>query len=385
MKIEATQIFEKNYEAFIDKQYTTILNQGGSRSSKTYSILQLLIVIALKYRKHISIIRKSFPTLRGSVMRDWLDIMISMEIYDENNHSKTENIYKFDNGSIIEFFSLDDSQKIRGRKRDILYINEANEIDFESWIQLKMRTREKVLIDYNPSEIDHWTYDILKEKTSILIKSTYKDNPFLTEEQVKYIENLINVDEYYYKIYTLGERVKPTETIFKNINFYDVLPENTIKMYGVDFGFNDPSTIVEVNFYDTFGERRLYLKEILYESYLKPQEIVDRFNLLIKDKNTEIWADHRPEYIDMLLDEGFNIKKAYKDIKEGIGWLMNFKIYIHVNSKNIIKEFNTYKWKKVNDIVLDVPVDFMNHSIDATRYAAMGMKKIGVEDWNLLF
>ena len=139
-------------------------------------------------------------------MRDFFDIMESLDIYDQNLHHKTENTYRFTNGSIVEFFSVDDAQKLRGRKRDIVFANEANELSFEEFQQLNMRTTKKFILDFNPSDNYSWIYDLKNKNNSILIKSTYKDNPFLEDTIIKEIENLINVDEGYYRIYALGEQ-----------------------------------------------------------------------------------------------------------------------------------------------------------------------------------
>ena len=139
-------------------------------------------------------------------MRDFFDIMESLDIYDQNLHHKTENTYRFTNGSIVEFFSVDDAQKLRGRKRDIVFANEANELSFEEFQQLNMRTTKKFILDFKPSDNYSWIYDLKNKNNSILIKSTYKDNPFLEDTIIKEIENLINVDEGYYRIYALGEQ-----------------------------------------------------------------------------------------------------------------------------------------------------------------------------------
>ena len=185
LEIQHTSVFTNNLEAINNPDIRFIINQGGSRSSKTYSLCQLLIVISLTKVKTISIIRKSFPSLRGSIMRDFFEIMRELNIYNEKNHNKTENYYKFDNGSMIEFFSADDEQKLRGRKRDILFCNEANELNFEEYVQLNLRTTEKLIFDYNPSDSHHFLYDLISKENSQLIKSTYKDNLLVTKKRLK--------------------------------------------------------------------------------------------------------------------------------------------------------------------------------------------------------
>ena len=220
LNIQATPIFKKNWEALSDPKLRYIINEGGARSSKTFSILQCLIVSALKTKGiSISIVRASFPSLRGSIMRDFIEILHTLNLYSEKNHNKTEHIYQFDNGSKVEFFSTDSEQKLRGRKRDILYCNEANELTEDVFLQLKIRTTGKIIMDWNPSDDDHFLYNICKGDDAVLIKSTYKDNPFLSDSLVKELENLINADEQYYKIYVLGERPTKTTRIYTHFKF----------------------------------------------------------------------------------------------------------------------------------------------------------------------
>lgn len=202
--IDSTVIFEKNYLALDDPSIRFIINEGGSRSSKTYSLCQMIIVYCIQHpNKVVSVVRKTFPALRATVMRDFFEIMKAMEIYDVQSHNKSEHIYTFPNGSIVEFFSVDDEQKIRGRKRDIGWCNEANELWFEDFQQLNMRTEQKLIFDYNPSESSSWLYELPMEE-SVIIKSTYKDNPFLPDSIKRQIEDLKRTDEALYQIYALS-------------------------------------------------------------------------------------------------------------------------------------------------------------------------------------
>lgn len=373
LDIDATPVFESNWQAYNDPNIKNIINQGGSRSSKTYSIVQILILIALTTPKtSITIVRKSFPSLRGSVMRDWKEIMFAWNIYDENNHQKTEHIYEFDNKSSIEFISLDDSQKIRGRKRDILYCNEANEIDLESWVQLRMRTTGKVFIDYNPSEIEHWCYDLINEPESILIKSTYKDNPFLSEDQVDYIENLIKVDENYYKVYALGERMTPQSLVYNHFVKYDNLPpENEIldKSYGLDIGHNHYTAFIEVIF---ATDNRLYVKELFYENEVTTEDIVSKIANSDYDRSKMIYVDSaRPDIIKSLQRKGIRASLSDKRVKEGIDFIKSKQVLININSENLWRESKMYSWKELKDgTITDEIVKKWDDACDAMRYAA---------------
>ena len=331
LDIEATPVFEQNWNAYNDPNIKTIINQGGSRSSKTYSIVQILILIALtKPNTSISIVRKSFPSLRGSVMRDWKEIMYALNVYDEKNHQKTEYIYNFPNGSSIEFFSLDDAQKVRGRKREILYCNEANEIDLESWVQLKMRTTGKVFIDYNPSELEHWAYDLINQPDTLLIKSTYKDNPFLSPDQVKYIEDLIKVDENYYKVYALGERMSPQSLVYNHFVRFDNLPPDSEildRSYGIDIGFNHFTAFIEVVF---ATDNRLYVKEIFYENGKTAEDIVSMVANSNYDRTKMIYVDSaRPDIIESLRRKGIRASLSDKRVKEGIDFIKSKQVLIY--------------------------------------------------------
>jgi phage terminase large subunit len=218
MDIKATAIFEKNYEAILgDKRF--IINEGGSRSSKTYSLCQLMIIYCLQNNnKVVSVIRKTFPALRATVLRDFIEILKEIGLYKQEMHNKSEHIYTFANGSMVEFFSVDDEQKIRGRKRDIAWCNEANELYFDDFTQLNMRTEDKLIFDYNPSDSASWLYELPADE-SIKIKSTYKDNPFLPDSIKAQIEDLKRTDESLYQIYALGEKAISKSNIYSQWTF----------------------------------------------------------------------------------------------------------------------------------------------------------------------
>lgn len=232
-----TNVFSRNLDALQDPEVRFIINQGGSRSSKTYSLCQLIIFYCIQNSdKIVSIVRKSFPALRGSVMRDFFDIMNELKLYKESHHNKTENIYTFPNGTRVEFFSIDDAQKVRGRKRDLLWANESNELSLEDFTQLKMRTVDKLFFDFNPSDDEHWLYNVMEQDNAVFIHSTYKDNTFLPKQQVRDIEDLINVDPDYYNIYALGLPTKSTHTIYSHQKPYvDDLPSYDRVILGLDF------------------------------------------------------------------------------------------------------------------------------------------------------
>jgi phage terminase large subunit len=377
LAIRHTNVFSRNYEALSNPSQRFVVNVGGTRSSKTYSLCQMFIVYALQNpNKIISIVRKTFPALRSSVMRDFFEIMKELNLYDEKYHNKTENIYTFPNGSIIEFFSLDDAQKIRGRKRHLLWANESNELTFEDFNQLNFRTEDKLFFDFNPSDTEHWLYDVLERPDAVKIHSTYKDNSFLPTSLIKEIEELIKVDQDYYNIYALGLPSKSTHTVYNHHKFYLDKPECKETLIGLDFGFTHPTAMIRCD----FRENEVYVKELIYESYLTTPELITK----VKDKlaaeglpiNTTIVCDYaRPEIIAELNSAGLNCVNAIKNVKEGIDAVKSKILMVDDLSLNIKKELANYKWKSQGERLLDEVIKLYDDAMDAMRYAVLYHKK----------
>jgi len=297
MKIKTTEL----YEVLDENQHKRLLIfQGSSRSGKTYNILIWLVVYLLQNPNiTLSIVRKTLPALKGSVLKDLQEILESMNIYDPDKWRKQEGYYEFSNGSIIEWFSTDESQKLRGRKRDMLFINEANEISRDDYVQLAIRTKNQIIMDYNPSDLSSYIYDLLDTEENVFFhKSTYKDNPFLSEEIIKEIENLKYKDENLYRVFALGERGISTNTIFTTFNLMDKLPYDGGKVFrGLDFGYNDPTAIVEVRQIDD----NLYIKELLYSRGMTTEDIYYKIKELNIPLTDYLWCDSsRPEMIEEL-------------------------------------------------------------------------------------
>ncbi len=353
-------------------QKKIIIEQGGSRSGKTYNIL-IWIIFGYSLRnknKIISICRKTFPALRTSAMRDFFEILKTHELYKEEDHNKTSSEYKI-NGNLIEFISLDSPQKVRGRKRDLLFINEANELFWEDWNQLIFRTIGRVILDYNPSDDFHWIYDKVKVREDAdFFRTTYKDNKFLEESIVKEIERLQFTDENYWRIYGLGEVGQSKATIFQ-FREIDTIPENAkFVSLGMDFGYtNDPTCISKIYLHDT----NLYCEELLYRTGMTNRDIHNELLNLEIGRRDEIFADSaEPKTIDELYRYGWNIKPSTKgrdSINIGIDMLKRYTIHVKKNSQNAIKEFRNYKWKEdKNGNILNQPEDKWNHFIDSLRY-----------------
>ena len=371
LEIKHTDVFEKNWSAYHDDKIRYIINQGGSRSSKSISILQCLIILGLQTKQEISIVRKTLPSAK-SIVKDFINLLYEYNLYSKAEHNKSNNTYTFNNGTTFEFFGADNDQKLRGKKRDILFCNEANELDNDEWIQLMLRTTGKVFIDFNPSDTDHWLYDLIKDQKSSLIKSTYKDNPFLKKEQIEYIENLILADENYYKIYALGERPTSTTRIYSHFKQYTDEPDYTDLCYGCDVGFNHAMTFVECKFVGN----KVYVKELVYDTKLTTKDLLQRLISLNVNKDIPVYIDSaRPDVIEEFRREGY-IKAvgAKKGVKEGIDVVKSMEVYIHHESENLWREYKLYSWKTNKDIVLDEPVKLNDDGLDALRYGVYNWK-----------
>ena len=348
-----------------------VVEQGGTRSGKTYNILLWIIFdyCNRETKKTITICRKTFPAVRGTVMRDFFDIIKGYGIYNEAYHSKSSNEYYL-NGNRIEFISLDEPQKIRGRKRDLLFINEANELNFEDWQQLIFRTTEKVVIDYNPSDEFHCIYDqVLTREDVEFYQTTYKDNPFLSNIIKEEIERLKTIDENYWKIYGLGERGQSRSLIY-SFNTTKQIPQEAKRVsYGLDFGFtNDPTCLIETF---THGDN-MYVQEHIYRTGMTNQDIANEFKRLGLDRRDEIFADSaEPKSIEEIHRMGWNIKPTFKgSINIGIDMIRRYKLIVTEDSINTIKELRNYKYiEDKNGQLTNKPIDAYNHALDSLRYS----------------
>ena len=374
--LEATKIKTNVvFKHLATSQKRIIVEQGGTRSGKTYNILMWLIFgyAFNNTGKTITICRKTYPSLRASSMRDFFDILKEHGIYNEDDHNKSNSEYQLE-GNLFEFISLDQPQKVRGRKRAILYINEANELYYEDWQQLILRTTEKAILDYNPSDEFHFIYDkIIPREDCDFFVTTYNDNPFLDDNIIKEIERLKLIDAEYWKIYGLGERGQSRSLVFSHSSI-DLIPDEAkLKAYGMDFGYSqDPTSLIAMYHYgDT-----IYLDELIFQTGMTNQDIANRLKDLQLDRRDLIWADSsEPKSIEEIHRMGFNIRPVIKggdSINMGIDIMRRYKLVITSRSINLIKEFRNYKYiEDKNGKVLNKPIDAFNHGIDASRYACM--------------
>ena len=343
-----------------------VISQGGTSSSKTYSMLQLLYLIAFKKQGvHISVVSETLPHLKRGAMRDFFKILITDKLYSEKYHDKTNNIYMVGN-SMIEFFSADSGDKVRGARRDYLFINECNNVSFETYNQLEVRTKNQIYLDYNPSH-EFWVHEYLlkPEIEHTFIKSTYKDNPYLDSNIVKSIESRRYTDLNWWRVFGEGELGFSESLIFTHWRQTKNIPEGNVA-YGLDFGYNHPTALIKVTEHDG----RFYAEQLIYESHLTNQQLIERLKQLNINRSAEIFADYsRPESIREIYLAGFNIKDANKDVKKGIDSVKSKELYIHESSIDLIKELRSYSWKKDrNEKLLEEPIKTLDDACDALRY-----------------
>ena len=347
-----------------------VINQGGTRSGKTYSTIQVLCEYCQKNENCgsiISVVRKTLPALKGSAYRDFLEVLQREGWYSESDHNKSEMNYTLF-GNLVEFISVDQPQKIRGRKRNICFINEANELSWEDFFQLNIRTTDKIIIDYNPSDEYHWIYDKLQPREDAdFFVSTYRDNPHLEKELVEEIERLKLADDNYWLVYGLGQRGVSHETIYTHWQLGE-FPENCETCYGVDFGYNVPSSVIRIG----FKEGSCYVDERLYETKLTTNDLIERFRTLGIQRHEELFCDNaEPKTIEELCRAGYNAKPAEKDVYAGIQKVKSMPLFVTPGSSNLIKEIKSYKWKLDKDGKIhadEAPVKFNDHAMDAMRY-----------------
>lgn len=369
LHLKVSEIFEKNFNA----SERIVVNQGGTRSGKTYSILQVLLAKALSDKVHISVCSLSLPHLKKGALRDWLDILNKYELYAEHLHNKTDNTFRIrvssakQQYSLIEFFSIDNPAKARGPGRDILFINEANLIPFETYKQLVLRTRKQIYLDFNPADEFHWIYDHVLNRDDVkFIKSTFIDNPFLPIEMRQEIERYRDVDENFWRVFGLGERGHSQAVIYTHWQFCEKIPQQGQIIYGLDFGFNNPTACILICIHD----QNIFADEIIYQSQLTNSDLITKLKEL-KINKYPIYADAaEPGRIEEIRRAGFNIKPASKDVDKGIDTIKAHKLFITKTSLNLIKEIKSYKWQQdINEKVLDIPLKLNDHALDAMRYA----------------
>ena len=368
--VSYTPVFEANKAAYDSGIYRFIGNEGSSRSSKSYSLAQLHVLIGLQKKKEMSVVSSSLPHLKRGAMKDILDVMKSWGIYSEKNHNKTDNIIRFPKtGSQIEFFGTEETDKLQGPGRDILWLNEMPLIKQASYIQLAMRTKETIFGDWNPADEYSYVYHLADDPKNKKIHSTYLNNlNFIPPFQVQEIESLKDVDENLWKVFGLGLRGTSTETIYTHWKEVDHFPDCDQVCYGLDFGFNHPNVLIKCGLKDDV----LYWEEMIYESKLTTDDLAYAIKAFGLNNTHEIFADSaRPDTIEELNRAGLWVQEANKSVWDGIQFCKGKKLCITKNSVNLLKEIKSYKWMvDKNGIVTEKPVKFKDDAMDAGRYGS---------------
>ncbi len=371
--IKVSKVFKQTFKA----NTTTVINVGGARSGKSYAMAQLLIYKAVNEICQIAVTRKTMPALKMTAMRLILNLLKEYNLFAPACLNKTENTYKMGR-SMFQFFSLDDPEKIKSSEFNYIWLEEATEFTYQDYAVLLTRLsapiingkQNQIFLTLNPTDINSWIYKKLFTQQNItVIKSTYKDNNFLQKSYINTLLSLKNYDENAYKVFALGEWGASEKIIYKNWSLVDELPQNPSEIfYGLDFGFNNPTALVQVAVYDG----KFYAKEVLYQSGLTNTALTEKLKTLLKGQESKtIYADAaEPNRIAEIATSGLNIKPAQKNVLNGIMSVKSDNFFVTKSSTNLIKELQTYSWKSdANGNILEEPVKFNDHLLDALRYA----------------
>lgn len=388
-----TKVFLSLLNAFESQLFNVFVFEGGSRSSKTHSIIQFWIKWAYDRKgtpgeKRVAICRLKSTWLKATVMKDFVDVLKFYGLYDRKKHNKTDRIYTlFD--TEFWFIGLDDEQKIHGLKTSAFWINEAIECRYEDYAQLMQRCEGFAILDYNPSEEEHWIYEkLLHRKKTFYNHSTMLDNRLIPQNAKEQIlsyepteENYAagTVDKRKWEIYGLGKRAKIEGLVFDGFEIVEKIPDWIHKRYtGIDFGYtNDVTAIGEVGI--DIGNNAIYIDELCYRTHMLSREIITTLKE-VNNKREIISESADPRLVDEIYNAGFNIHKVEKpkgSVAAGIDKMKGMKIYVTARSFNAIKEFKNYTYKQdKNGKWLNEPIDAWNHVIDFVRYVIL-MKVLG--------
>lgn len=375
LKIKVSKVFSQTIKA----KSKIVLNIGGARSGKSYAMAQLLIMKALNYPGlNIGIARKTMPALKMTARRLVLDLLKQYGLYQTSAFNKTENYYQL-NKSRLQFFSLDDPEKIKSTEFNYLWLEEATDFTYQDYLVLLTRLsapteeglKNQIFLTLNPTDINCWIAKyLLNQKDVCLIKSTYKDNKFLSKD---YIETLLSLKDYNkqaYKIFALGEWGSSETLIYANWQMTEQAPNSYDEIFwGLDFGFNNPTALVKI-----FVKDKIYfIEEKLYKTHLTNTLLIEELKTIIpeQERSQIIYADSaEPDRIAEISAAGFNIKPALKSVLDGIMFVKSCALNIIKVSPNLTKEIQSYSWKTtLNGQLTEDPIKYNDHALDALRYA----------------
>lgn len=369
--MNVTYVFEKLLAAFVNPRIRGIASKGGTRSSKTWSTLQLLHLLCINSENPlvISCVAATLPMVKRGMLRDYKQMLSAENEWDENAFNKSECTYTYTNGCMIEFFGVDNASKVHGSARDILFVNEAQTIPREIFRQLDIRTRKKVIIDFNPVR-KFWGETEFVGDRYVTIHSTYKDNPYLSEEQVSAIEKNRN-DANWWRVYGEGETGGVEGNVYPEYEVIEDMPETfTGRCLGLDFGFvNDPTAIVDIRFQGW----DLYVDLLCYETGLLNANIAEY--LTVNGLNRIVTVCDNAEQKSIVELQQKRVKampciKGRGSVAGGIAQVKQFKLHITKRSVKLLDELDNYKWIKDEaiDTYTNEPIDAWNHALDAMRY-----------------
>lgn len=378
VRVQTTRVYNELERAYREG-YTTVSAQGSSRSGKTYNIILWLVLFVVRSDTpvRVSVVRGTLPALKASVLQDFKAVMSGLGLWDERQLNKSELVYTFPGGSVFEFFSASNEQRLRGRKRDILFVNEANELSALEFQQLKLRVSQFSIIDYNPSFTeDHWiSAEVNRDPRTYHFITTYRDNPFLEQVIIDEIESLRWKNKTLWQVYGLGVQTQVEGLVFTNWDLIDDLPTDLEKVFvGVDYGFtHDPTAIVNVGISKDRSE--LYIDEIEYSTQMTTADIIRVMRDNVPRGRLVISESADPRLVEEILRARINITPVRKypgSILAGVTHMLGLKMHITRRSSNVIKEYKNYTWTQDRDGKwLNVPIDAYNHAIDAVRYVVL--------------
>lgn len=373
MKIQANELFERIREKIQEgKRY--IFLRGSSRSGKTRAAVQTLIIEALiNPSTTITIARETQVSIKNTILVDFQDEMMKLDLWDDKSYNKVDMVYRFDNSSVVRFIGLDDKTgKLRGMKSDIVLVDEVNTIEMNSFVQLDIRCEKYILTAYNPEiPTDWWGLDYEKKDNGSVLISTWRDNAFLEQRIIDSINSLRETDMDLWLIYSESQIVPPREIVYQKPEIYDEEPQGIKYTYfGIDFGFSsDPCAVIQVKVKD----KELYVKELIYQQGLTNDDLLHIIrNECNLDRTHDIVADSaEPKSIEELNRGGLKVRgvsKGANSVLFGIQKVRQHKIFVHKDSHNLIQEFDNYRYKKDRSGRVTNQTQGMDHLLDALRY-----------------
>lgn len=369
--MNVTHTFEKLLAAFTDPRIRGVASKGGTRSGKTWGVLQLLHLLALNNPSPlvISCVAATLPMVKRGMVRDFRLMLANEGQWDENAYNKSEGCYQYSNGTIIEFFGVDNASKVHGSARDILFVNEAQGIPREIFRQLDIRTRKKVIIDFNPVR-KFWGETEFVGDRYVTVHSTYKDNPYLSKEQVGAIEKNMN-DANWWRVYGEGLTGGVEGNVYPEYEVIEDMPETfTGRCIGLDFGFvNDPTAIVDIRFQGW----DLYVDLLCYETGLLNANIAEYLTSNMLHRLITVCDNAEQKSIVELQQRRIKAIPCVKgrgSVAGGIAQVKQFKLHVTKRSVKLLDELDNYKWIKdeATDTYTNEAIDAWNHALDAMRY-----------------